>query len=166
MTEEEIRVRRYRAGDREPVRRLHDVAMRGAGIHLGEGSWYEDLDEIEDSYLRNSEEFLVGTLGDEVVVMGAVKKTSEDRAEIKYMRVAPELQGRGFGQLILTALEERAVELGYMTLHLDTAVRQKAARRLYERNGYREARRGKKGALDCVFYEKRVREVREAGVVR
>jgi ribosomal protein S18 acetylase RimI-like enzyme len=164
--EREIGIRRYRAGDREPVRRLHDVAMHGAGIHLGEGPWYEDLDEIENSYLHNGGEFLVGTLGEEVVAMGAVKKTTDDRAEIKYMRVAPKFQRRGFGQVMLTALERRAVELGYTTLHLDTAVRQKAARRLYEGNGYREARRGKKGALDCVFYEKRVRGVREAGVVR
>jgi len=154
VTDGTLRVRRYRAGDREPVWRLHDVAMRGAGIHLGEGDWYDDLRDIEDVYLRNGGEFLVGTLGDEVVAMGAVKKTTDDRAEIKYMRVDPDLQRRGFGQTILTALERRAVELGYETLHLDTAVRQKAARRLYESNGYREARRGKKGAIACVFYEK------------
>lgn len=149
-----LRVRRYEAGDRETVWRLHDVAMRGAGIHLGEGDWYDDLREIENVYLHDGGEFLVGTLGDEVMAMGAVKKTADDRAEIKYMRVDPEVQQRGFGQAILTALERRAVELGYATLHLDTAVKQEAARRLYERNGYREVRRDKKGALDCVFYEK------------
>ena len=128
--------------------------MRGAGIHLGAGHWYDDLHEIENVYLRNGGEFLVGTLGGEVVAMGAVKKTSDRRAEIKYMRVDPKFQRRGFGQVILTALECRAAELGYETLHLDTAVQQKTARHLYESNGYREARRGKKGAIDCVFYEK------------
>jgi ribosomal protein S18 acetylase RimI-like enzyme len=128
--------------------------MRGAGIHLGEGHWYDDLHEIENVYLRKGGEFLVGTLGDEVVAMGAAKKTTDDRAEIKYMRVDPQFQRRGFGQAILTALERRAAELGYDTLHLDTAVQQKTARRLYESNGYREARRGRKGAIDCVFYEK------------
>lgn len=163
--EREIAIRRYRAADHDSVRRLHDVAMHEAGIHLGEGPWYEDLDEIEDAYLDNGGEFLVGAFGDEVVAMGAVK-TTEDLAEIEYMRVAPELQRHGLGQVLLTALEELAAELGYRTLHLDTAVRQEAARRLYERNGYREARRAKKGDLDCVFYEKRVREVRETEVVR
>ena len=154
MTDGTLRIRRYEAGDREPVWRLHDVAMRGAGIHLGEGHWYDDLHEIENVYLRKGGEFLVGTLGDEVVAMGAAKKTTDDRAEIKYMRVDPQFQRRGFGQAILTALERRAAELGYDTLHLDTAVQQKTARRLYESNGYREARRGRKGAIDCVFYEK------------
>jgi ribosomal protein S18 acetylase RimI-like enzyme len=149
-------VRRYEAGDRESVWRLHEVAMRGAGIHLGEGPWYDDLHEIEAVYLRDGGEFLVGTAGEEVVAMGAVKKTGEDRAEIKYMRVDPEFQGRGFGRIMLFALERRAAELGYGTLHLDTAVRQKAARRLYERAGYRELRRDKKGPIDCVFYEKSI----------
>ncbi len=149
-----MRIRRYEADDREAVWRLHDVAMRGAGIHLGEGHWYDDLREIENVYLRNGGEFLVGTLGDEVVAMGAFKKTADDRAEIKYMRVDPEFQRRGFGQVILTALEQRAAGLGYERLHLNTAVKQKTARRLYESNGYREAHRGRKGAIDCVFYEK------------
>ena len=154
MPDGTLRIRGYEADDREPVWRLHDVAMRGAGIHLGEGHWYDDLDEIENVYLRNGGEFLVGTLGGDVVAMGAVKKTADDRAEIKYMRVDPEFQRRGFGQTILTALEQRAADLGYETLHLDTAVQQNTARHLYEGNDYREVRRGRKGAIDCVFYEK------------
>lgn len=163
---ETLEIRRYRTQDLGAIVRLHDVAMRGAGIHLGEGAWYDDLREIEAAYLRDGGEFLVGTLGGEIVAMGAVKKTAANRAEIKYMRVAPQFQGRGFGLTMLKALEERAVELGYATLHLDTAVRQETARRLYENNGYRETRRAKKGDIDCVFYEKRVRGARGAGSVR
>lgn len=153
---EGLHIRRYETADHEAVLGLHEVAMRGAGIHLGEGAWYDDLHEIEESYLRDGGEFLVGTLNREIVAMGAVKKTGPGRAEIKYMRVASHLQGRGFGQAMLIALEERAAELGYKTLHLDTAVKQDAARSLYEGSGYREVRRAAKGGLDCVFYEKRV----------
>lgn len=152
--EDPLRVRRYEGSDLERVKRLHDAAMRGAGIHLGEGGWYDDLDGIEAEYLDDGGEFLVGTLGGEVVAMGALKRTGEGRAEVKYMRVDPKLQGRGYGQTMLAALEERAAGLGYEMLHLDTAVKQEAARRLYERNGYREVSRAPKGGLDCVFYEK------------
>ena len=154
MKGEDLKIRRYESGDEIAVRRLHDVAMREAGIHLGDGPWYDDLREIQEVYLRGGGEFLVGTVEGEIVSMGAVKKTGEDRAEIKYMRVSPEYQRRGFGQVILVTLERRAAKLGYVTLHLDTAVQQKAARRLYESNGYRETHRDKKGPLDCVFYEK------------
>lgn len=147
-------MRRYRTADHESVWQLHDVAMREAGIHLGEGRWYDDLYEIEDIYLLNGGEFLVGVLDAEVVAMGALKKTTADRAEIKYMRVVPDLQRWGLGQIILATLERRAVELDYEALYLDTAVRQSAARRLYESNGYREVHHDKKGDIDCIFYEK------------
>ncbi len=70
------------------------------------------------------------------------------------MRVAPEFQGRGFGKEMLALLEKRAAELGYATLHLDTAVQQKVARNLYEVNGYQEVRRGVMGGIECIFYEK------------
>ncbi len=70
------------------------------------------------------------------------------------MRIAPAFQRRGFGQAILTALERRAVELGYKTLHLDTTVLQKAAQGLYIKNGYSEASRAKVGPFECIFYEK------------
>ena len=149
-----LSIRRYAEGDREPVRRLHDFAMREAGIHLGKGCWYEDLDRIEAEYLDDGGEFLVGTVDDEIVAAGALKKTSEDRAEIKYMRVDPRLQRRGYGQSVLLTLETRAAELGFGALHLDTAVKQYAARALYEINGYRETHQAQKGGLDCVFYEK------------
>lgn len=154
MKGDDLRIRRYESGDEVAVRRLHDVAMREAGIHLGDGPWYDDLHKIQEVYLRGGGEFLVGAVDGEIVAMGAVKKMDEDRAEIKYMRVNPAFQQRGFGRIMLVALEQRAAKLGYATLHLDTAVRQEAARRLYGGNGYRETHRDKKGPLDCVFYEK------------
>ena len=72
VTDGTLHLRRYRASDREHVRRLHDVAMRAAGIHLGEGAWYYELDEIEKMYIGNDGEFVVGTLGTKVVAIGAV----------------------------------------------------------------------------------------------
>jgi GNAT superfamily N-acetyltransferase len=86
--------------------------------------------------------------------MGALMKISPEKAELKRMRVKPGLQGRGYGQTLLDALHRRAAELGFSTLRLDTTVRQRAAQRLYLKNGYREARRGNVGSFDCIFYER------------
>jgi len=86
--------------------------------------------------------------------MGALKRTAPSRAEIKRMRVRPALQGQGFGQALLSALEHRARDLGYRTLHLDTTTRQEAARHLYAKNGYREVRRSAWQGLHMIFYEK------------
>ena len=149
-----MHIRRYEPGDKRAVRRLHDDALNEVGAHLGSGPWDEDLDEIESVYLESGGEFLVGIRGGELVAMGALRRISPDAAEVKRMRVKPSLQRRGYGQTLLDALHDRAAGLGYSTLHLDTTVQQRAARRLYLKNGYREAGRGSVGPFECVFYER------------
>ncbi len=155
MTKEVLRVRRYEPGDREAVWRLHNEALDEVGAHLGNGTWDDDLHEIEVAYLEAGGEFLVGVVDARVVAMGALRRVSPTEAEVKRMRVEPLSQGRGHGRVLLDALHRRAAELGLSTLRLDTTVHQSAARRLYEANGYREVRRGRIGPFDCVFYERR-----------
>ena len=149
-----MRIRRYEPEDREAVWRLHNEALDEVGAHLGNGPWDDDLHGIEAAYLEAGGEFLVGILDGRVVAMGALRRVSSEVAEVKRMRVEPALQGRGYGQALLDALHHRAAELGHSTLRLGTAVRQRAARSPYERNGYRESRRDRIGKLDCVFYER------------
>lgn len=148
-----LTVRRYEPADRVAVRNLHDEALHDVGAHLGDGPWDSDLDTIESVYLQDGGEFLVGVLEGEVVAMGALRRNPDGQAWITRMRVSPNLQGQGIGQTLLDGLHRRAAELGYGTLHLDTTVHQTAARRLYEKNGYREVGRGPIGPFDCVYYE-------------
>jgi GNAT superfamily N-acetyltransferase len=149
-----LHIRRYEPGDKRAIRRLHDDALNEVGAHLGTGPWDEDLDDIEGVYLGSGGEFLVGILEGDVVAMGAIKRDSPDVAEVRRMRVRPGLQGRGYGQAMLDALHRRAAGLGYSTLHLDTTVQQRVARRLYLKNGYREVGRGSIGPFDCIYYER------------
>ena len=88
--------------------------------------------------------------------MGALQRISDDKAEIKRMRVHPNFQRRGFGQTILNRLEMRADDLGYKILCLDTTVQQIAARKLYEKNGYCEIEQQKISGFDVIFFEKRL----------
>ena len=125
------------------------------GAHLGSGPWDSDLDAIESVYLRAGGEFLVGVLEGEAVAMGALRLDPDGRAWITRMRVFPRLQGRGIGQTLLDRLHHRAAELDLGTLHLDTTVGQAAARRLYEKNGYRETGRGRVGPYECLYYERK-----------
>ena len=160
-----FRLRRYTSADQEAVEHLHVSVMKQTGAYLGRGPWDDDVYAIEKVYLENQGEFLIGEYDGQLVAMGALKRTSAVRAEVKRMRVHPGYQRRGYGQLILDELESRARALGYQTLHLDTSVLQIAAQRLYEKNGFREVGRDKfrqeigkdmYQLLEVILYEKQL----------
>jgi ribosomal protein S18 acetylase RimI-like enzyme len=149
-------LRRYTPADREAVEYLHVHAIQQVGAYLGRGSWDDDIYSIEETYLNNQGEFLIGEWDGIFVAMGALRRTSPERAEIKRMRVHPDYQGRGIGKIILSELEARARTLGYKTLHLDTSVVQLAAQKLYEKYGFREVGRDIYSELEVILYEKQL----------
>ncbi len=151
-----LNIRRYQRSDSDIVWKLHNDAIGPTGAHLGDDSWYDDILHIDEVYLQNGGEYLVGEYDGQVVVMGALKRTTAERAEVRRMRVAPEYQGKGFGQAMLEAIEQRAKELGYKTLHLDTGVSMVAAQGLYRKNGFQEVSRGKIADVDVIFFEKNI----------
>lgn len=149
-------LRRYTPADREVVEYLHVYAIQQTGAYLGRGPWDDDVYAIEKAYLNNQGEFLIGEWDGVFVAMGAFRRISPECAEIKRMRVHPDYQGRGFGQLILTELEARARLMGYTTLHLDTSVVQIAAQKLYEKNGFHRVGKAIYQGLEVILYEKQL----------
>ncbi len=153
----ELVIRRYEARDYDAVWALHNLALEQVGAHAGNGPWDEDLHRIEDAYLRDGGEFLVGQLSERIVAMGAFRRMGSGRAEIKRMRVHPDVQRQGFGLAILVELERRAATGGCTTLHLDTTVGQVGAQHLYRRHGFQETGRTVRGGFETVLFEKRIR---------
>lgn len=150
-----MEIRRYRASDHDAVWDLHNIALNEVGAHAGNGPWDDDLHRIEAEYIHAGGEFYVGTLDGRIVAMGALKRLTDARAEICRMRVHPNLQRRGLGTRILSKLEERARELGYRTLTLETTAGQVAAIRMYVNAEYVEVSRGRKFGFEVVVFEKR-----------
>ena len=149
-----LQVRRYKPTDRKQVYLVHKIALSQAGTYI-KGKWDDDFKSVEETYLKDGE-FLVGEYKGKIVAMGGLRRKDNDVGEIKRMRVLPKYQGRGFGQKILTLLENRARELGYKKLILDTTVKQPVAQNLYLKNGYKEVRRGTINVLNIenIYYDK------------
>jgi GNAT superfamily N-acetyltransferase len=80
--------------------------------------------------------FLVIYAGGKPVAGGGLKRDEDGVAEIKRMYVVPEARRQGLGRQLLEALEDRARELGYARIRLDTGARQPHAQAMYERAGY------------------------------
>ena len=149
-----MEVRRYRPSDHDSVWELHNVALNEVGAHAGNGPWDDDLHRIEGEYIEAGGEFYVGSIDGGIVAMGALKRLSDDCAEICRMRVHPDFQRRGLGTKMLSALEERARELGYRSLTLETTAGQVAAIGMYLKAGYGEVARVRKLGFDVLMFEK------------
>jgi ribosomal protein S18 acetylase RimI-like enzyme len=150
-----MEIRRYQAQDNKIVKELHYAGLAQFGATTD--PYYDsDLDNIEDVYINNKGDFLVGMQGDEIVAIGAIRKVSARRGEIKRIRVRRDCQRQGYGQTILLKLMEIAAELGYIELRLDTVAKNTPARRLFEKHGFLEIHRGKVGPYELIFYDKRL----------
>jgi GNAT superfamily N-acetyltransferase len=152
---ESIEFRQYRPFDHAQVLQLHFKGLEQTGVRLNDDfhSGYDaDLTRIEAEYLQNGE-FLIATINEELIGMGAIRKIDNRTAEIRRMRVEPDYQGQGLGSLILDRLMETAKALGYTRLILDTTDKMSVARRLYENRGFKEYRRNILDGFTVIFYE-------------
>ncbi|MEK7059711.1 MAG: GNAT family N-acetyltransferase [Patescibacteria group bacterium] len=142
----------------EHVQRLHLEALGSAGALVGNRTELDvDLNNPSSYYEKLGGEFWVGEIDGQVVAMGAFKLAQiAEAAELKRLRVSPELQGRGIGSALLKFLESRAKQVGYKSMVLDvtTADEQAPARRLYESNGYKEFDRRKFEDYENIYYRK------------
>ncbi|WP_460921993.1 GNAT family N-acetyltransferase [Salinarchaeum chitinilyticum] len=144
----------------------------------------EDLEDVETNYVEVGGDFLVAeTVPDDesdadagdrpsseqrIVGMGALEPIGEGTfqadqivrqddgpaAEITRMRVDPAFQRQGIGTQLVERLEERARELDYEVLVLDTTARQDGAQRLYESFGYEQADSVQWREYDVLLYRK------------
>jgi GNAT superfamily N-acetyltransferase len=152
---ETVKLRQYRPSNHDRVLQLHYQGLKQVGIRLDDDfhSEYDaDLTRIKAEYLQNGD-FLIATIGEKTVGMGAIRRIDKRTAEIKRMRVDPEFQGRGIGSLILDGLIAEAKAAGYGRLILDTTDRMVVARRLYESCGFKEYQQSVFDGLTVIFYE-------------
>ncbi|GAA0562258.1 GNAT family N-acetyltransferase [Actinomadura livida] len=173
----ELRLRRYRTADHGIVLALHREGLAQVGLRPGDGVYYDhDFFRMEDIYLRNDGEFLVGELDGRIVAMGGLRRADLvpggrarafggyapgtpvlDAVEMVRLRVRPAVQRRGYGAAVVRALEERARELGYRVLRADTTELQTPALALYRNFNWTETRRETIGGIINIYLEKPLR---------
>ncbi len=76
-------IRGYQERGLNKVWELHEKALIDANAFGGHGEWDDDLKNIKEVYLDSGGAFLVAELEGEIIGMGALKRISDTRAEIK-----------------------------------------------------------------------------------
>ena len=89
-----------------------------------------DRDETDDSSIHR----MVWTADSKVLAVGRLHRLDEESGQIRYMAVENGYQRRGLGTLILTALEQAAMDMGMETVILHS---REAAVPFYRHHEYR-----------------------------
>jgi len=98
--------------------------------------WQQPPGSERDELEAQAYHLMLITAEGEVAAVGRLHQLEHDGAQVRYMAVAPEYQGKGAGSKILAALEMQAVQwgCGYLRLNArDTALP------FYQRHGYQQA---------------------------
>lgn len=138
-----IDLRKWRESDFDNAVKLNMEAEKDLGIPPESGSWESDMVGISDTFLKGGGEFLVGYIGNEMVIMGGFKLLGKGLAEVKRMRVLPKYHRKGLASWLLRILEEEMRKRGIVTALVSTLNVQDAALGLYRSSGYREVSRVK-----------------------
>lgn len=135
-------VRRYEPRDARRVWALSTLSNIGRtadptvplGLPLPEGPPppFPHLANIEIGFHAAGGDFLVIEREGYLVAMGGIRPNTSQQAEVLHVRVHPATRRQGIGRKIMSALEHRALELGFQELHLDTATNQPEAVAFYE----------------------------------
>jgi putative acetyltransferase len=129
-----------------------ELAIRDGDDH----SFYHQFNAISE--LKH----IVVALKDNVAVgCGAIKKLTEDAAEVKRMYVTENARGKGVAGSILSELENWAIDLGYDRCKLETGKKQPEAIALYQKMGYKKSINYGQyfGIANSLCFEKVLKEV-------
>jgi putative acetyltransferase len=136
------------AEDLDEVRRLfrafvvwhHDRQGHNAGLvtsYFDEAEWQAELDGLPGEYAATVDGALLLARDDDTALgCVALRRLGADSCEMKRMFVDDAGRGRGVGRALGEAVLQRARELGYAAMYLDTSIEQHEAIGLYRSFGF------------------------------
>jgi len=110
----------------------------------GRHSFYNDIAGVFDV-------FYCALDGDKVIGTVALKRISDDTAELKALYLDKDYRGQGLGSQLTKTVIDEAKKLGYKSIVLDSMKQYRDARRLYEKYGFKDCERYNDNAYADVF---------------
>lgn len=112
----------------------------------------QEIAALPGKYAPPDGSLLLATEDGQPVGCVALRPLADGIAEIKRLYVRPSCRGRGIGRQLSVAICDRARDLGYRLVRLDTLRRLQPAVRLYESLGFVEIDAYYDNPLDGVVY--------------
>ena len=114
---------------------------RGLPFSLEYQGFSTELASLPGRYAAPGGSILLAMDGDEALGCVAIRPHTSLECEIKRFFVRPAARGRGLGHRLLSAAIDRAREIGYRSICLDSSADMLAARRTYEAAGFKPCER-------------------------
>ena len=143
MMTENIKYREICKADDAALAGIIRTNLKAHGLDIP-GTVYFDsnLDHLSDFYLGDREKryYCICLEGDTVVGGIGMAEVSlfENCAELQKLYLADNVKGRGIGYTLIRLIEDKARELGFARIYLETHTNLPAAIHMYEKCGYRQ----------------------------
>jgi GNAT superfamily N-acetyltransferase len=132
-----VELRDAQPEDLAGVRGLIEEYVRSLGVDLGFQEIETELSDLAAAYAPPRGGILVGVAGGQLAGCVALRPLEPGTCEMKRLYVRPPFRRTGLGKRLAVAAIEKARDLGYDRMRIDTLPQMQAARRLYAELGFR-----------------------------
>lgn len=138
-----MRLRKIEESDNRIIAGIIRSNLKAVGLDIPGTAYYdESLDNLSKYYLSDQKHrFYYIATNDDGSVIGGVGIAEiglfDDCAELQKLYLSDEVKGNGFSRLMMKSAENKALELGYKRIYLETHTVLEAAISLYEKLGYK-----------------------------
>jgi putative acetyltransferase len=140
--------------DCERVQQLVFDVLAEFGLRGAPDSTDADLNDLERNYAGRRGSFdVIEDSGGSLVGTFGVYAVDESTCELRKMYFVPEVRGLGLGHHVLELALQKARELGFLKMVLETSSKLTAANRLYQQFGFKPAVSDHLAARADQFYE-------------
>jgi putative acetyltransferase len=151
----EIIIRSASNADCERVQNLVFGILCEYGLKPDLNGTDRDIADIEAHYLTRGGIFeIIENEAGELLGTVGLYPINDETIELRKMYFSPKLRGQGFGKKTLQRMIEKARELSYRKIYLETAVILKEAVHLYEKFGFQPTDEKHTPRCDAAYFLK------------
>ena len=131
-------LRKAKQGEEKIIFQIVETVLAAYGISTNAAETDKDLSDLEKFYFKNKGWFDVLIDNEQIIGSYGVFKIDEKVCELRKMYLLPAYQGKGLGKLMMNAALEKARELGYIEMILESNKLLDKALGLYEKYGFKK----------------------------
>ena len=124
--------------DLKQVQVLFKEYAKSLGFDLDFQDFKKELADLPGDYAPPDGCILLARDAEQIAGCVALRKMDENICEMKRLYLKPEFRGKGIGKKLSVAIIEKAREMGYKYMRLDTVPSMKEAIALYQSLGFKE----------------------------